>query len=218
MQMAYFLAVSVFYVIIFWLRVFEHTEISKFFISSFVLLTVLYSFANAKDKSFKQGSLLVTLALAFAFIAETVINFFPKLPVPGVTIFCATHICLVIYYFKRKSLESKEILYAIPLLAISVIFCIAILPNVTLKLFLYGVPIYMVLLTLMLWRAVCMFNDKDGLKIILGSVLFYLVDISVIMVRAYGSSTALNIETWAMYPPALFLLSLVGSKNNLLRK
>jgi len=211
MQKAYFLVASVFYVVIFGLRVFEATEIAKFCIPAFVLTTALYSFMNAKDRSFKQGSLLLTLALALAFCADTVINFFPDLP--GVAIFCATHICLIIYYFKKKSLENKEVLYLLPLLAIGTMFCIAILPHITSKLFMYGIPVYMALLTLMLWRALCLFNDKDNLKIILGSALFYLTDISVIMMLAYGDSTVLNIEAWAMYPPALFLLSLVDSKS-----
>jgi len=93
-------------------------------------------------------------------------------------------------------------------LAISTMFCIAILPHITSKLFVYCISAYMLLLTLMLWRAICLFRDKNNLKIILGSVLFYLGDIAVIMMLPYGDSTALNVETWATYPPALFLLSL----------
>jgi len=206
MQKVYFLIASMFYMVLFGLRVFEYPEIAKFCIPTFVLLTALYSFANAKDRTFKQGSLLLTLALAFAFCADVVINFFPNLP--GVAIFCAVHICLVAYYLKKKPLESKEFLYIIPILAISTMFCIAILPHITSKLFVYCISAYMLLLTLMLWRAICLFRDKNNLKIILGSVLFYLGDIAVIMMLPYGDSTALNVETWATYPPALFLLSL----------
>jgi uncharacterized membrane protein YfcA len=209
MQKAYFLIASVFYAVLFGLRVFEFREIAKFCIPMFVLLTALYSFVNTKGRGFKQGSYLLTLALFFAFCADTVINFFPDLP--GVVIFCATHICLVTYYLKKKPLEAKEVLYAIPLLAIGVMFCIAILPHIASKLLIYGIPAYMALLTLMLWRALCLFKDKNSLKIILGSVLFYLGDISVIMMLAYGDSTALNVETWATYPPTLFLLSLADS-------
>ncbi|MDR2580517.1 MAG: lysoplasmalogenase family protein [Fibromonadaceae bacterium] len=212
MQKIYFAIASVFYVVIFWLRVFEFPEIAKFCIPAFVLMVALYSFINAKDKSLKQGSLLLTLALAFAFCADAVINFISVQI--GVMVFFATHICLVIYYLKKKPLERKEVLYIAPLLAITIMFCMAVVPHTSDKLYIYGIPAYMVLLTVMLWRAVCLFNDKDNLKIILGSALFYLTDISVIMMLAYGDSTALNIEAWAMYPPALFLLSLVGNKEH----
>lgn len=199
-----------FYVVIFGLRVFELPQIAKFCIPTFVLATALYSFINAKDRSLKQGSLLMTLALAFAFCADTVINFVST--EIGVVIFCLTHTCLVSYYFKKKPLKANEILYIIPLLLIGIMFYIAIFPNITSALFIYGIPAYVLLLTLVVWRAICLFDNKDSLKIILGSVLFYLTDISVIMMLAYGDSTALNIEAWAMYPPALFLLSLVGNK------
>jgi uncharacterized membrane protein YfcA len=209
MQQLYLLTASVFYIVIFGLRVFEFPNIAKYCIPAFVLMTAIYSFINAKNRSFKQGSLLLTLALAFAFCADTVINFIST--GTGVVIFCATHICLISYYFKKKSLEIKEIPYIIPLLAISAMFCIAIAPHLASPVFIYGVPVYVGLLTLMLWRALCLFNDKDNLKIILGSALFYLTDISVIMMLAYGDSTALTIEAWAMYPPALFLLSLVDN-------
>ncbi|MDR3001274.1 MAG: lysoplasmalogenase family protein [Fibromonadaceae bacterium] len=211
MQKIYFTIASIFYVLIFWLRVFDFPEAAKFCIPAFVLMLAVYSFINAKDRSLKQGSLLLTLALAFAFFADTVINFISVQM--GVMIFFATHICLVIYYFKKKPLESKELLYIVPLLAITIMFCMAVVPHTTDKLYIYGIPAYMILLTVMLWRAVCLFNDKDNVKIILGSALFYLTDISVIMMLAYGDSTALNVEAWAMYPPALFLLSLVGGKD-----
>jgi hypothetical protein len=91
-------------------------------------------------------------------------------------------------------------------------FCLAIVPHLSSKIFVYGVPAYVGLLTFVLLRTICLFNDKDNLKIILGSALFYLTDISVIMSLAYRDSTALAIETWAMYPPALFLLGLVDNK------
>ncbi|MCL2261399.1 MAG: hypothetical protein FWC15_08625 [Fibromonadales bacterium] len=94
MQKAYFLAASVFYVVIFGLRVFEATEIAKFCIPAFVLTTALYSFMNAKDRSFKQGSLLLTLALALAFCADTVINFFPDFAAHHLKSVHVWHSCL----------------------------------------------------------------------------------------------------------------------------
>lgn len=212
MKQLYFFIAAVFYVVIFGLRVFEFTEIAKFCIPAFVLIAALYSFINAKDRSLKHGSLLLTFALTFAFCADTVINFISTQI--GVVIFCLTHICLISYYLKRKSLEKKEIFFIIPLLLIGAMFYKAIFPHITSALFRYGIPVYVLLLTLMLWRALCLFNDRDGLKVVLGSALFYLTDISVIMMLAYGDSTALTIEAWAMYPPALFLLSLVGSKDS----
>jgi uncharacterized membrane protein YhhN len=181
-----------------------------------VLLTAIASFVNARDRSFKQGSLMLTIALLVAFLADTTINFIDPIPgiafKPGVVIFLACHICLLIYFLKKKHFEAKELLYIIPLLAISAIFCIVIVPQIGSALLKNGVPFYMLLLTLMLWRAICLYRDKDNLKIIIGSILFFITDISVIMIQAFGNTDALRIETWAAYPPALFLLSLIDNK------
>jgi uncharacterized membrane protein YfcA len=130
-----------------------------------------------------------------------------------VVIFLACHICLLAYFFKKKHFEVKELLYILPFLGISAIFSAAIVPHISSALLSYGVPFYMLLLTLMLWRAICLYKDKDNVKIILGAVLFFITDISVIMIQAYGNITALRIETWAVYPPALFLLSLIDNKD-----
>jgi uncharacterized membrane protein YhhN len=180
----------------------------------FVLLAAIASFLNARDRSFKQGSLLLTIALFVAFCADTVINLLdPVLPVKiGVIIFLVCHICLLTYFLKKKPFEAKELTYLLPLLGISAVFCIAIVPQIQSALLMYGVPFYMFLLTLMLWRAICLYKDKDNVKIILGAVLFFITDISVIMMQAFGNAQALRIETWAVYPPALFLLSLIDNK------
>nr|AGS52175.1 hypothetical protein [uncultured bacterium contig00049] len=210
----YYPVAAILYVVIFALRVFDVFQVARFFIPVFVLLTAIASFVNARDRSFKQGSLMLSIALLVAFCADTVINLVdPILPVKvGVIIFLACHICLLIYFFRKKSFEAKELLYILPLLGISAIFCIAIVPLIESALLMYGVPFYMLLLTLMLWRAVCLYKDKDNVKIILGAILFFITDISVIMIQAYGNITPLRIETWAVYPHALFLLSLVDNK------
>jgi uncharacterized membrane protein YhhN len=214
----YFPIAAILYVIIFALRALDMFDIARFFIPVFVLLTAIASFVNARDRTFKQGSLLLTIALSVAFCADTVINFIDPISTfkAGVIIFLACHICLLSYFFKKKSFEVKEILYIIPFLGISAIFCVIIVPNISSTLLTYGVPFYVFLLTLMLWRAICLYKDKDNVKIILGSVLFFITDISVIMMLAYpenaDAQTALRIETWAVYPPALFLLSLVDNK------
>jgi uncharacterized membrane protein YhhN len=201
------------------LRAFNMFSAARFFIPVFVLLAAIASFVNARDRSFKQGSLLLTIALLVAFCADTVINFVDPLPSvafkPGVVIFLACHICLLAYFFKKKPFETKELLYILPFLGISAIFCAAIVPQIESALLTYGVPFYMFLLTLMLWRAICLYNDKDNVKIILGAVLFFITDISVIMIQAFGNIQALRIETWAVYPPALFLLSLIDNKEQI---
>jgi len=191
-------------------------HIAKFCIPAFVLMTAIYSFVNAKDRSLKQGSLLLTLALAFAFCADVVINFISS--TYGVAVFFIVHTLLIIFFVKKKPFEVKEIKYIIPLLAIGVLFFIAIYPGLAAKtqLHIYGIAAYLLLLTIILWRALCLYNDKDNLKIILGSVLFYLGDISVVMILAFGHSPVLDIvlntETWLKYTPALFLLSLIDNK------
>jgi uncharacterized membrane protein YhhN len=212
----YFPIAAILYVVIFALRAFNLFDVARFFIPPFVLLTAVASFVNARDRSFNQGSLMLSIALFVAFLADTTINFIDPIPdiafKPGVVIFLACHICLLIYFFRKKKFEAKEFLYILPLLGISAVFCIVIVPQIGSALLRYGVPFYMLLLTLMLWRAICLYKDKDNLKIIVGSVLFFITDISVIMIQAYGNILPLRIETWVVYPPALFLLSLIDNK------
>ena len=208
MKKVYFIFATLLYIVILALRVFELNKIAMHCIPAFVLLTVIYSFFNAKKRLFPQSSLILTLALALAFCADMVINFIDE--IPGAMIFFAVHACLVILYLSKKPFELKEIPLIFPLLAINALFYVAFFPYLESAFYILGIFAYLTLLTLMLWRAVCLYKDKDGLKIIMGSVLFFLTDISVIMMVAYGNFTTLNIDAWVLYPPALFSLSLIN--------
>jgi len=80
--------------------------------------------------------------------------------------------------------------------------------------YLLVVPIYLFLLSFMAWRSICTFGEEQSGRIILGSVLFWICDVFILL-----ELTAANFDdpplymliiSWLTYLPALFLLSCIG--------
>jgi hypothetical protein len=71
---------------------------------------------------------------------------------------------------------------------------------------------YLGILDMMVWRAGCFFfaseTRSDRLKVLWGSVLFYLTDIMVCLYAVYHHRVFILI-IWSIYPAALGLLSMV---------
>ncbi|MDR1088232.1 MAG: lysoplasmalogenase family protein [Coriobacteriales bacterium] len=76
------------------------------------------------------------------------------------------------------------------------------------------VPLYMVILSLMAWRSICTFGERQSGRIIAGSLLFYACDVFILAeLTAPNFSNpplTLLILSWLCYLPALFLLSCIG--------
>jgi hypothetical protein len=82
--------------------------------------------------------------------------------------------------------------------------------------FKYGVPTYGLLLSIMLWRAICTYGKSQWLLYSVAATLFFLSDLNVILegIVGFGKHDLLGlfIFTWATYPITITLISLFGRK------
>ena len=181
----------------------------RILVPGFALLTALYNFFAPGKRTW-----LITLALLFAAIAETInamnLSF-------GLLFFAVTHTLLTIYHWRAAGPSNKiKINSGLVFAALYVVVVWAILANLhnpPLE-YILVVPIYMIPLSIMAWRSVCTFGAKQSGRIILGSTLFYICDVLIL-----AELTAPNFSnppfpllflSWAAYLPALFLLSTIG--------
>ena len=176
----FLLILALLYPFIFLMKFFNLESISKYSIPVLILLIFFNSITRA-DKSGNRKA-LISLALFFAFVGDCLINL-TTVPQFCVIFFSLTHVCLSYYYFKLKPLDILDWLKLIPVLIICSVFFFFVsgfISREIIKLVLAG---YLSVLTLMVWRALCLFpakNEKLKVKrILMGSVLFYITDLVV---------------------------------------
>jgi len=172
----------------------------------------------------------IAFALLFANLAEIInaanLDF-------GLLFFVVTHILLTIFHTKKtielKALKVKQndvdwlVKYhkiqrysGFLMLVLFIFISTFIVLNLHEKILLYElvVPIYMFFLSIMAWRAICTYGEEQSGRIIIGSLLFYICDVFILL-----ELTAPNFDnpplymlviSWITYLPALFLLSVIG--------
>jgi hypothetical protein len=75
---------------------------------------------------------------------------------------------------------------------------------------LIGVPVYLLILTLSLWKAVVLINKHEYIALVCGILLFYVSDYIVISGLIYDLPDAANNIIWFTYIPSLFLISITN--------
>jgi len=195
-------------------------------VPGYVGITFLYNLLAPSIEKTK----FITIALLFAALAEIInaadMDF-------GLLFFSVTHTCLTIFHWKKtnalkqekiaqkdenwlsfyKKLSTRSFLI---MWGLYILFTAIIMINLhehTLE-YMLVVPIYLFLLTLMGWRSICTYGEEQSGRIILGSLLFYICDVFILL-----ELTAPNFDnppliylvlSWITYLPALFLLSCIG--------
>ena len=229
-----YLVISIVFFFLLWtLKIIEdlnliayHTWAVRIGVPGYVGITFLYNWLAPSTEKTK----FISIALLFAMLAEMInaanLDF-------GLLFFSVTHTCLTIFHWKKTVALKKEKLATkdeawlafykklstrsfIVMWVLYLIFSTMIMMNLhehTLE-YLLVVPIYLFLLTLMGWRSIYTYGEKQSGRIILGSLLFYICDVFILLVL-----TAPNFDnppliylvlSWITYLPALFLLSCIG--------
>jgi hypothetical protein len=209
---SYFIVFCIFYVSIFILKYIDNEIIAKYAIPLFVFITFMYSLISAKKNA--GSSYLMPLALFFALCGDTLIN----LTSHGdlcIVAFSITHTCLILLYFSVQKFSKSDLLILLPMILLSVWLFISIQADIQTSFLRVIFAIYLSILNFMLWRAFCVLksniNKTIKVLIVTGSILFFATDILVCMQIIYGSKIFVTF-TWLLYPPALYLLSLVNIK------
>ena len=168
----------------------------------YVLLTALYSVSL----TCRDGRLL-TAALFCAFIGDACINWIHWKP--GALIFCLAHLLLIAFYLNIQPIRRQDLLVLLPFVAVGGAYYLAVKDDVPSQALAWLLIAYLILLSMMAWRALCTNNSTVFPLLAIGSLLFYLTDLSVLSDILY-EERLFSLLTWTLYPPALFLLSLAG--------
>lgn len=211
----YFVLSSIFAIAILTTKMFQIELAYNILIPIFVGMAAYWCFLKSENKSIK-GNLLLILALFVAFIADTLNNWVEP-AIIGLGFFLGTQMLLIAFFFKKKKFENKDLIKLIPFLGWAVIFCIKFVPQFSSLLYYIGIPCYVALVTCMLWRAMCLYkiDTDDDQFAMLGGLCFFVCDISVVSSLVFGNLPVIDLVVWIVYPPALFLLSLIDNKKEL---
>ncbi|MDR2672258.1 MAG: lysoplasmalogenase family protein [Coriobacteriales bacterium] len=225
---------AVFFITLWTLKILEDTHVIGFhtlpvriLVPGYVGITMLYNFL-AKEL---EKTHLIAAALLFAMIAETInamnLDF-------GLLFFAVTHTLLMVFHWRKTirlehaaitqtepHLETHrykrlELMSALVMAALYIIIVVAIEFNLhdTHLEYVLVVPLYMLILSLMAWRSICTFGEKQSGRIILGSLLFYACDVFILAELTAPNFTnpplTLLVLSWVTYLPALFFLSCIG--------
>lgn len=192
-----YLAVAM-YVAIFLLKIFEIGQVTKILIPIFVVAVFARSFFNG------SGVKLVNIGLFFVVIGDWMFNLIPypifqQLPV---AVFVVTHICLIIFYLSLQKFTKRDLPYLIPFLIFDVAFYSFVFADITMSLMKIVLPLYLLLLSVMAWRAtVLKFNANmqcEYKKILFGSLMFFLTDVSVFAQVIYPEQFLFVVSTWLL--------------------
>lgn len=159
-----------------------------------------------------KNNILLYFIFLFVFAGDAVINL-TKHKELCIIPFSLTHILLAIYYILDIKILKKDFLLLIPVLCFSALLVFWVSADIPNKLQLTVFIIYLGILDLMVWRALCYLRaNSHRLKkwfIILGSAMFYFTDIVVCLNLIYPRKVFI-VLMWLLYPPALVLLSLMN--------
>jgi uncharacterized membrane protein YhhN len=183
----------------------ERILVPLFVILVFAVSAYLNPIAVGKNK-------YLFLAFLFICIGDILLNL-TNLRVLVAVSFLLTHLNLTLFYSYRMRWQSGDFRLLFPVLLTSAAaFWFVSLKEPSLQQCLL-LGCYLLMLTAMLWRALCVFatGERAKGKFLLagGSFLFYLTDIFVSANVVYETNSLVAL-TWICYPPALFMLSLMN--------
>ncbi|GHU54841.1 hypothetical protein FACS1894132_10070 [Clostridia bacterium] len=209
-RFGYNIIFMIFFIVLMTLKTSMNEEIIvKILVLLYLFLTFLYSLF-VKSEIETQ---FLTVALFFIFIAEILVAFGY---VFGYAFFALTHIFLIMYFVKithKNIIKSYQKFKYLALLILLVIYsiCTVFIENNLLENTLQNVlivPIYMLLLTIMLWKAICVFIQENVFftRIFYGALLFYLCDMLVLFELTTAQLLPLIFVSWVAYIPAIFFI------------
>ena len=178
--------------------------VSDILIPVFVFLA--FSYTLYQWRSNKQNGLMC-LAFLFILIGDVSINLLSYKP--GAVVFFMTHILLTILFLRLQPFQKSDLRLLPVFLLIALIYFLMVFPDLHFAsiphlVLLIGLVLYLSLLSVMVWRAVCL--PKQYIVLVIGALLFYATDL-VVLLNVIYIEKIFKIVTWLLYPPALFLLS-----------
>lgn len=175
----------------------------------FMAVVISIAIKNYRGKPSRSGFIKIAAYLC-ATIADIFLNFTPYAKV-HIFLFLVVQILLFTAYlsdipFKRRDLVSLTVPVVVSLILYSIIV-IPVLPHPLGAAF----AVYLICLTLMVWRAFCFLKaeqlqNKQKWMLFIGSVCFYCTDI-LVGVRIIYNPGLINLWVYLVYPPALFLIA-----------
>jgi len=151
-----------------------------------------------------------TGAFALVFSGDFLINLTPWGKFSAVS-FALAHSLFIGQYLLVRPFRIRQIAWLLPVAAASVAYLAWTLPLIPQQSIAITLCAYLVVLSVMLWRAICTALEgglrSRGAWILPGATLFYVVDLMVCRGAAEGS-THWVIRTWICYPAALVCLGI----------
>lgn len=190
------------YLTILALKVFAGRDGAGWIIPVYVFAALLYSIYKSVSRT-----RLISLALFFALLGDIFINCTPWKQ--GAAVFCLTHACLIICCLRYMPPARRDIVPALPVFCTGLAYYLLVRADLPDKMMHIAFALYLFLISVMLWRALCLRGGMFSMVMGVGALLFFLTDLSVLSDALYAQR-ALSILTWLLYPPALFLLSMAG--------
>ncbi len=216
---SYFLIFILFYVAIFYFRTNNVEEVTKIIIPLFVFM--IFIFVLFTNNIRNRRNILLYFIFLFILVGDCIINWSEHKQL-SVIPFGITHIFLTFYYMLDIKFLKKDFIFLIPVLAFSALLFFKVHADIPDNLLLTVFIIYLSILNFMFWRALCYLQSEQNILkisfVILGSLFFYFTDVSVSLYSIYKQEYLIMI-IWILYPPALFLLSMMNiqqSKNKYL--
>jgi hypothetical protein len=206
----YFVVCCLLYPLIFTVKYFNVEWAEKIFVPAFVLL--VFAFNVYLNPLAKGKNIFLFFAFFFVCLGDIIINLF-EFDTVAVVSFLLTHANLILYYSSRQPWGKADVKYLMPVALLSAAIFLLTRPRMTAAWQLAGFGVYLTVLSVMLWRAVCLRETNDAARqkwlIIGGSLLFYCTDVAVSANVVFNTKILLAL-TWICYTPALFMLSVMN--------
>lgn len=159
----------------------------------------------------KRPCILLIFAFFFLFIGDLIVNLATPYMAISPAFFVVTHLLLAIFFIKETGLKRNDLFLGAPIAMASGVIMFFTLPDAPSLSIAIGLTIYLLVLSLMGWRASCYllrpeFDRKKRIMVAVGGILFYITDIIVGIYTIYHTGSLIT-WIWIFYPPALFCLS-----------
>lgn len=187
-------------------RLMNWDTLGRFLIPIFVLLVLVVAIRVPGGLG-AQRKLLIT-ALSAALVGDLLVNWSP---VPGWCLlpFAITHLSLFALCVHLRAFSVFDLLILPAVATVAWIFHLAMAPHMPSTVTWLAAIFYQVLLVMVCWRALCLWQSPQTVAkklLASGIVLFFFTD-HFVMMQIVTPATHWVLLTWLCYPPALFLIA-----------
>lgn len=175
----------------------------------FMVFIIMIAIGNYRVKP-SRSTLIKIIVYFCATIADIFLNF-TKYGKVHIFLFLVVQILLCIAYISDIPYKSRDLVYLIaPIIISAVLYSVIVVPVLPHPLA-TAFAIYIVCLTLMIWRAFCFLKkdyipNKQKWMLFIGSLCFYFTDV-LVGVRIIYNPALINLWVYLLYPPALLLIT-----------